>query len=130
MWNRTNIPSVVYDRMNAVVSLFGGFDFYTFTMVWDAFGLGKCYKNLYDANNFTDAALDTCTDALRLSAVTNYHPSGTASQGHVVDQDFKVYGTENLRVVDASVFGTNWNINPQASIAAIARMAAQLMIHW
>jgi choline dehydrogenase len=40
---------------------------------------------------------------IRRYAQTLYHPAGTCSMGQVVDADLKVYGTENLYVVDASV---------------------------
>jgi choline dehydrogenase len=34
---------------------------------------------------------------------TNYHPTSTCAIGRVVDSDLRVFGTEGLRVVDASV---------------------------
>jgi len=45
---------------------------------------------------------------LRDFAATNYHPAGTCGMmseelDGVVDEALKVYGTENLRVCDASV---------------------------
>jgi choline dehydrogenase len=40
---------------------------------------------------------------IRQYAQTLYHPAGTCSMGQVVGQDLKVYGCENLWVVDASV---------------------------
>ncbi|MDT7918988.1 MAG: GMC family oxidoreductase N-terminal domain-containing protein [Meiothermus sp.] len=40
---------------------------------------------------------------IRRYAQTLYHPAGTCSMGQVVDAHLKVYGTENLYVVDASV---------------------------
>lgn len=43
----------------------------------------------------------------------------------VVGGDFRVHGTDNLYVVDASVFPTNLGVNPQLSIMAMARIAAQ-----
>jgi choline dehydrogenase-like flavoprotein len=43
----------------------------------------------------------------------------------VVGTDFKVHGSQNLYVVDSSVFPTNLGVNPQLSIMSLARIAAQ-----
>lgn len=53
--------------------------------------------------------------------------SGRPEDG-VVGHDFRVHGTENLYVVDSSVFPTNLGVNPQLTIMALARMAAQRML--
>jgi paromamine 6'-oxidase/6'''-hydroxyneomycin C oxidase/2'-deamino-2'-hydroxyparomamine 6'-oxidase len=42
----------------------------------------------------------------------------------VVAPDFRVHGTENLYVVDASVFPSNIGVNPQLAIMTLARQAA------
>ena len=42
----------------------------------------------------------------------------------VVAPDFRIHGTENLYVVDSSVFPTNLGVNPQLTIMALARIAA------
>ena len=57
------------------------------------------------------------------------HLFGTARmsvrpQDGVVGADFRVHGTQNLYVVDSSVFPTNLGVNPQHTIMAIARLAA------
>jgi choline dehydrogenase-like flavoprotein len=44
--------------------------------------------------------------------------------GGVVGTDFRVHGTENLYVIDSSVFPTNLGVNPQLTIMALARIAA------
>jgi choline dehydrogenase-like flavoprotein len=50
------------------------------------------------------------------------------SEAGVVGGDFRVHGTDNLYVVDASVFPTNLGVNPQLSIMALARIAAQRIL--
>ncbi|TRM64604.1 glucose-methanol-choline oxidoreductase [Schizophyllum amplum] len=56
---------------------------------------------------------------------TLYHPVGTASMlprkdGGVVDAQLKVYGTANVRVVDASVIPLHISAHTQATVYAIA----------
>jgi choline dehydrogenase-like flavoprotein len=45
----------------------------------------------------------------------------------VVGPDFKVFGTRNLYVVDASVFPTATKVNPQLSVMTLAHYASQLI---
>jgi choline dehydrogenase-like flavoprotein len=57
------------------------------------------------------------------------HIFGTCRMGgdpaaSVVAPDFRVHGTENLYVVDASVFPSNIGVNPQLAIMTLARHAA------
>ena len=66
------------------------------------------------AEHDSDTAIDTF---IRANVESAYHPCGTCRMGvdeeSVVDQDCRVHGMENLRVVDASVFPqiTNGNLN-------------------
>lgn len=46
----------------------------------------------------------------------------------VVDLDTKVYGTENLFVVDASIFPGMVSTNPSAYIATVAEAAAERIL--
>merc|ERR1712108_120754 len=58
---------------------------------------------------------------LRDNIVSSYHYFGSAAAGSVVDvtDDFKVFGTEGLHVVDASVLPVPTTINPQGTIMAL-----------
>lgn len=60
---------------------------------------------------------------------SEYHPLGTCSmlpldKGGVVDKRLKVYGTKNLRVVDASIFPLMVRGNLQTLVYAVAERAA------
>ncbi|KAK2604766.1 hypothetical protein N8I77_007667 [Diaporthe amygdali] len=62
----------------------------------------------------------------------NYHPIGTASMmarelGGVVDPNLKVYGTSNVRVVDASVLPIQISGHLTATLYAIAERASDII---
>ncbi len=64
--------------------------------------------------------------------MTEYHPIGTASmlprdKGGVVDASLRVYGTKNLRVVDASIMPLHIAAHIQATIYGVAEYAAQII---
>ena len=69
---------------------------------------------------------------LRRSVETAYHPSGTCSMGGsdlaVVDPEFKVYGIEGLRVVDASVIPQIVSGNLNAPIQMMALRAGDYIL--
>ena len=50
--------------------------------------------------------------------------------GSVVDQNLKVYGINNLRVVDASVMPKIVRANTNAPTAMIAEKASQIIISY
>ncbi|KAH7153651.1 hypothetical protein EDB81DRAFT_882585 [Dactylonectria macrodidyma] len=62
-----------------------------------------------------------------------YHPVGTCAMlpkkdGGVVDSNLKVYGTKNLRVVDASIIPIQLSGHIQTAVYGIAEAAAQKII--
>jgi choline dehydrogenase len=59
---------------------------------------------------------------------TNYHPTSTCAIGRVVDSDLRVFGTEGLRVVDASVMPSIVRGNTNAAVIAIAEKAADILL--
>lgn len=66
------------------------------------------------------------------TATSTYHTCGTAamlpkSKGGVVDANLKVYGTSNLRIVDASVFPLIPRGNIMSSVYAVAEKAASII---
>jgi choline dehydrogenase-like flavoprotein len=59
---------------------------------------------------------------------TNYHPTSTCAIGRVVDVDLRVFGTEGLRVADASVMPSIVRGNTNAAVIAIAEKAADILL--
>lgn len=77
-------------------------------------------------------SLDGAKEFLRQSAISNWHPTSSCSmlpreKGGVVNSRLRVYGTKNLRVVDASVLPIVPRGNPQSTVYAIAERAVDLI---
>ena len=66
-------------------------------------------------------------DFVRRAAHSVYHPTSTCAIGSVVDPDLRVYGSEGLRVADASVMPTITRANTNAATIMIAEKAADLI---
>lgn len=58
-------------------------------------------------------------------AAVSYHPQGTARMGVVTDHDGRVKSTDNLYVMDASLFPTPVGVNPQVSVMALSALLAR-----
>jgi choline dehydrogenase-like flavoprotein len=65
---------------------------------------------------------------VRRASQTVYHATSTCAMGSVVDPELRVYGTEGLRVVDASVMPTITRANTHATTIMIAEKAADLIL--
>lgn len=76
--------------------------------------------------------LDEAKKAAAGHTVTEYHPIGTCAmlpreKGGVVDNNLKVYGTSNVRVVDASIFPLHVQGNIVSLVYAVAEKAADII---
>src|SRR3984893_8224656 len=58
---------------------------------------------------------------------TNYHPTCTCAMGRVVDSDLRVFGTDGLRVIDASVMPSVVRGNTNTAVIAIAEKAIDIL---
>ncbi len=71
-------------------------------------------------------------DVIRNTAESAYHPSCTNKMGvdkeSVVDQDTKVHGVQNLRVIDASIMPDIVSANLNANVVMIAERAADIIL--
>lgn len=75
---------------------------------------------------------ENVADWIRQSVQSEYHPVGTCAmlprdRGGVVDEKLRLYGVENVRIVDASVFPLLPRANIQTLVYAVAERAADFI---
>lgn len=92
--------------------------------------LKKGGQRLHTPERLTDVkkAEEICKELV----LSMYHVSGSCAMlpqedGGVVDTKLKVYGTSNIRVVDASIFPLEPRGNIQATVFAVAEKAADII---
>jgi len=106
-------------------------------MLRDAFANSSVLTLMYPPSNQTiEDFVDSYT--MTVSARSGNHWMGSAKMGvdsglvnngtSVVDLDTKVYGTDNLFVVDASIFPGMITTNPSALIVAVAERASERIL--
>ena len=78
-----------------------------------------------DLDRIEHATLDPAAYPLAMSHLFGTARMSPRPEDGVVGPDFLVHGTQNLYVVDSSVFPTNLGVNPQLSVMALARIAAE-----
>ncbi|TGO77515.1 hypothetical protein BELL_0103g00100 [Botrytis elliptica] len=76
--------------------------------------------------------LDEVKKYVKKTGMSNWHPVGTCSmlpenKGGVVDNNLIVYGTSNLRVVDASIMPVVPRSNTQTVVYAVAERATDII---
>ena len=76
--------------------------------------------------------LNAAKDYARTTVLSNYHPAGTCAmlprnEGGVVNNRLIVYGTSNVRVVDASIMPLIPRSNLQSTVYAVAERAADII---
>ncbi|KAI0146282.1 alcohol oxidase [Xylariaceae sp. FL1272] len=103
--------------------------------VWDTPELRSIRVGTSEAYPGLDATTDEqILDVVRSSLMTVWHAAGTCKMGQaddsmaVVDNAARVFGVENLRVVDASAFPLLPPGHPQSTVYALAEKIADSII--
>jgi len=82
----------------------------------------------YTSADQLDGLEDVIRDETDIQLHTSHPMGGNAisrdPEKGVVDERFRVHGTENLYVCDASVFPSSVTVNPQLTVMALADYAA------
>jgi len=89
--------------------------------------LSKYNKGFVEKNieNYSDIELDKF---IKTNVQSAYHPTSTCAIGSVVDENCLVYGTKNLRIVDASVMPSLISGNTNAPTIMIAEKVSDIIL--
>lgn len=112
---------------NDVATLIEGLNFVkrlTETKSMKSLGASIYQKNFPGCENKRFGSAEYWECYVRHLTLTSYHPAGTCRLGDVVDDHFRVHGTTNLYVVDASIFPKLPSGNIQAAVIMVAEKAA------
>lgn len=95
-------------------------------------GCGSRSEKKRDEDEAEALDIAALEEMVRKGLTTEFHPSGTTAMmpldmGGVVDTALRVYGTRNLRVVDAGVMPMVLGAHLQAAVYAIAERAADII---
>ena len=100
--------------------------------IWLAAGATRVMPATFAFREYaSDAALTRLPADLRGAGdllMTSAHPQGGNAIGSVVDPDFRVTGTDNLYLCDASAFPTSVHVNPQLTVMGLAELAARTIL--
>lgn len=89
------------------------------------YGMPETIRSIDEARAFEDGPKDPRSYTWAVSHMFGTARMSLAARDGVVGPDFSVHGTENLYVVDSSVFPTNTGVNPQHTIMGVAMLAAK-----
>ncbi|KAJ1023366.1 hypothetical protein NDA18_004890 [Ustilago nuda] len=113
------------------------------TILRQGFKLARRLATTPPLSNFTSSETTPGTDVssdeqwekwIRSAVSTEFHPSSTCSmlprdQGGVVDSNLRVYGTRNVRVIDASVPPLSFSAHLMSVTYGLAELGAELVLH-
>ncbi|MCA1554327.1 MAG: GMC family oxidoreductase, partial [Chloroflexi bacterium] len=88
-------------------------------------GMPERLRHVSEAKQFEHAPADPAAYNFILSHLFGTARMSVREQDGVVGTDFRVHGTQNVYVVDSSIFPTNLGVNPQHPIMGIAMHAAK-----
>ena len=86
------------------------------------------FKNLDRLKNLDSLNDDDLDDFIINNVQSAYHPTSTCAIGKVVDENCLVYGTNNLRVVDASIMPSLVSGNTNAPTIMIGEKASDIIL--
>jgi choline dehydrogenase-like flavoprotein len=92
------------------------------------FGLPERLRSPDELRLLDDAPLDPSRYMFILSHLFGTARMSREPSGGVVGTDFAVHGTDNLHVLDSSVFPSNIGVNPQHAIMGVAMLGARRLL--